>query len=286
MPRRKRLEPIPVSVTGADIGKRIATRRIELGLTQVQLAQNIGLIQSLISAYERGIIRLTADMIVRFVQILGVSADFLLGIDCSAPDVPFPLKFTKRMAGIKKLTPSTQRIVFRLIDIYLIDESTNNQKPVHTEPEENRQDTVGTPRVSIDLKKQPLAMKPFQPSWNYEDREMLKMYYPRLGKKEILELFEKKSWGDCCVEAERLGIKRLVDDYKISRVKVKRRKKVSPRGPVYRWTDEDRRVIRAMYPEADKKDILCKLKHRTWDSIQKEASRQKIKRLVHDDDFL
>jgi transcriptional regulator with XRE-family HTH domain len=127
MPRRKRLEPTPVSVTDIDIGKRIAARRTELGLTQVQLATNMGLIQSLVSAYERGVLRLNAEMLVRFTQVLGVSADYLLGVDQPEPEKAFALKFTKRMSGIKKLPESTQRHVLRMIDIYLAGEKDESK---------------------------------------------------------------------------------------------------------------------------------------------------------------
>jgi hypothetical protein len=46
--------------------------------------------------------------------------------------------------------------------------------------------------------------------WSTEEQEMLKMYFPRLREKEILEVLEGRSWLECCREAERLGIKRLV----------------------------------------------------------------------------
>jgi len=48
------------------------------------------------------------------------------------------------------------------------------------------------------------------------------------------------------------------------------------------WSDEDRVVLKQLYPEAEKEEILKALngqyKHKTWSAIQKEASRLKITR--------
>ena len=52
--------------------------RRERGFTQRELADNAGLIQTLASDYERGKLRLNADMILRFATALEVSTDELL----------------------------------------------------------------------------------------------------------------------------------------------------------------------------------------------------------------
>lgn len=48
------------------------------------------------------------------------------------------------------------------------------------------------------------------------------------------------------------------------------------------WSDEDREILRRVYPASDKKEILNALndqyRKKTWPAIQKEASRQGIKR--------
>jgi transcriptional regulator with XRE-family HTH domain len=279
MPRPKRLEPIPVAITDVYIGKLITQRRTELGLTQAQLAKNMGLIQSLISAYERGILRMTVEMLVRFAQVLNVPVQYFLSADKPNPETKFSFKITKRMAGIAKLSAQTQRHLLRVIDIYINSETSDEQNDSTPEAKEEELNNALRPlRKQHSLEKR----EPASLAWTYEDHEMLKMYYPRLGKKEILELFPKRSWSECCAEAESMGIKRLVDDFEIYRYAAKHRKKGDPRGPTYSWTEEDRRIVRNLYPSAPKTDILSKLKHRTWHSIQKEASRQKIKRDIRD----
>jgi len=47
-------------------------------------------------------------------------------------------------------------------------------------------------------------------SWTDVEREMLKMYFPALKEKDILDVLSGHTWSECCKEAERLGIKRLV----------------------------------------------------------------------------
>lgn len=50
------------------------------------------------------------------------------------------------------------------------------------------------------------------------------------------------------------------------------------------WSDEDREILKKLYPSAEKKEILqalnLKTRTKTWSAIQKEASRLKIKREV------
>ena len=48
------------------------------------------------------------------------------------------------------------------------------------------------------------------------------------------------------------------------------------------WSDEDKETLKKLYPEATKEEILKALnseyKKKSWQAIQKEASRLKIKR--------
>src|SRR5438034_2484544 len=62
------------------VGQRLARLRRERGLTQVELAERLGIAQPIVSDYERGELRLHGQLIVRLTEILGVSADELLGL--------------------------------------------------------------------------------------------------------------------------------------------------------------------------------------------------------------
>ncbi len=63
------------------LGKRIAALRKERGYTQVELADQLGGIQAVISDYERGKLRPHPDMIVRLAKALRVSTDEMLGVN-------------------------------------------------------------------------------------------------------------------------------------------------------------------------------------------------------------
>jgi transcriptional regulator with XRE-family HTH domain len=77
MPRvsRLKLPPIP---THESIGERVARIRKERGFTQVELAEKIGVIESIVSAIERDVLKLSAEMAVRFALAREVTTDDLL----------------------------------------------------------------------------------------------------------------------------------------------------------------------------------------------------------------
>lgn len=61
-----------------EIGRRIAARRNQLGLTQAQVAELSGLTQQFFASIETGRKNMRADSIIKVSKALGVSTDFLL----------------------------------------------------------------------------------------------------------------------------------------------------------------------------------------------------------------
>ena len=101
-------------------GKRLAKIRKAKGYTQVELAEKMGIIQVLISDYERDKLRPHHEMIIRFARALEVSADELLGLETSEnPSAGTSLKLLRRMKKIETLPPSQQKILLRTIDTFL-----------------------------------------------------------------------------------------------------------------------------------------------------------------------
>ena len=78
MPTRSKLKLKPVDMGDESLGQRLARLRKERGWTQKQIAERTGLIQELVSNYETDKLRLNADMILRFAEVLEVSTDELL----------------------------------------------------------------------------------------------------------------------------------------------------------------------------------------------------------------
>jgi transcriptional regulator with XRE-family HTH domain len=120
MPRKSRLKLPPVSLGNQSVGQRLACLRKQRGLTQVQLAEKIGIIQALVSAYELDRLRLNADMLVRFTQALRVSADEILGLKKPKGNGHTPsLKVARRMKRIDSLPREKQRALLNTIDTLL-----------------------------------------------------------------------------------------------------------------------------------------------------------------------
>ncbi len=63
------------------IAQRLVRLRKERGITQAQMATLLGVSQPVVSDYERGALRLHGELILKVAEILGVSADELLGRD-------------------------------------------------------------------------------------------------------------------------------------------------------------------------------------------------------------
>src|SRR5271165_7116453 len=78
MPRVSRLKLPPLELGGERIGERVARLRKERGCTQMELAEKVGIIQTIVSAIETNALKLSAEMAIRFALALGVSTDDLL----------------------------------------------------------------------------------------------------------------------------------------------------------------------------------------------------------------
>ena len=64
-----------------DFGSRLKELRTQAGLTQLQLAQRIGITKSVVSFYELQERTPSPDVLVKLAGIFSVSTDYLLGLD-------------------------------------------------------------------------------------------------------------------------------------------------------------------------------------------------------------
>jgi len=120
MARRSKLKLPPVDLGGETLGQRIARLRKERGYTQTELAERIGIIQALVSDYECGKLRLTAEMAIRFAMALEVSTDELLRPNGSKPLRRKPSRrVLRRMEKIQELPPRRQYFVLKALDALL-----------------------------------------------------------------------------------------------------------------------------------------------------------------------
>lgn len=121
MPRKSRLKLPPLGLGKETLGERLARIRKEKGVTQVELADRVGIVQNLVSAYECGRLRLQAEMAIRFAKTLGVSADELLGLKKPAQEAGTVRnrRLRRSVQEIEKLPRRDQEALLRTIEAFL-----------------------------------------------------------------------------------------------------------------------------------------------------------------------
>ncbi len=105
---------------GETLGERLARLRRERGITQVEMAEKLGVVQPVVSDYERGELRLHGQLIVDLTRILRVSADELLGLEKPRQDSPVRnRRLLRRMQELERLPKRDQQALLRTIDAFL-----------------------------------------------------------------------------------------------------------------------------------------------------------------------
>jgi transcriptional regulator with XRE-family HTH domain len=101
--------------------ERLARLRKERGWTQVELAERVGITQRLVSDYERGRLRLNADIVVRLANALEVATDELLQPDGQKHPLRRKpsLRVLRRLEKIEKLPLHQQSTLLKTIDTFL-----------------------------------------------------------------------------------------------------------------------------------------------------------------------
>lgn len=120
MPPKSRLQLPKVDLGTESFGERLTRLRKSRGLTQVELAEQMGLIQSLISDYENDKLRPHGEMVARFALTLEVSTDELLGVKPSKLNGRKPSrKVLRRLERIEALPAHQQATLLKTIDTFL-----------------------------------------------------------------------------------------------------------------------------------------------------------------------
>lgn len=92
-----------------DLGARLAKLRKASGLSQLQLAEKLGVTQPLISRYEKGDRRMYDDLIIETAKALGVTPNDLLGVAPSKPIAPELQSVSRRMIKYLKKVEALPR---------------------------------------------------------------------------------------------------------------------------------------------------------------------------------
>ncbi len=120
MPKRATITKPPLDYNGETIGQRLARLRKERGFTQVELAEQLGTRQTLITAYETDRRALSAEMAVHLALALDVSTDELLHPKVRKKAAKKPsLKIVRRMEQIEQLPENKQTFILTALDSLL-----------------------------------------------------------------------------------------------------------------------------------------------------------------------
>lgn len=106
-----------------DLGQRIAALRRDRGLTQVQLAEALGVAQQTLAHYEAGRLRLLAGALPKLAEQLDVNVEELVGTPHArkqprAKRGPVP-KVQQQLEQVAQLPRADQRAVMRVLDSML-----------------------------------------------------------------------------------------------------------------------------------------------------------------------
>ncbi len=100
-----------------ELGGRIARLRKDCHLTQVQLAETLGVSQPTMNAYELGQRRVPVSALPVLARTLGVGLEELLGESSAATKKRGPApKFQQQVERLARLPKAQQRMVMQMLD--------------------------------------------------------------------------------------------------------------------------------------------------------------------------
>ena len=103
-------------------GKRLQEIRKRRGLSQVEVAERLGIHQSLISQYERGYLRLHGALLVRLAEVLKTTPDEILVAKKprgNGEDKTLDRRFVRRLRKLDKLSAHEKKLLLGTIDAFL-----------------------------------------------------------------------------------------------------------------------------------------------------------------------
>jgi transcriptional regulator with XRE-family HTH domain len=120
---RPRTPAVEVPVDEKVIGERLRELRKRQGMSQAELAAELGLNQTAVSDYETGAARIHAAMLAALARVLRTSADEILGLSPTrtaraaspAPD----RRFLRRLERLHQLSRRDQQALLGTIDAFL-----------------------------------------------------------------------------------------------------------------------------------------------------------------------
>jgi len=116
---------VPTSMTSEEreffqaMGERIAEARKALGMTQAQLADELGVAQQVVASYEVGRHRVPASFLPRLARTLAIPVEELIGEETQRSKRGPAPKLLQQIERIHRLPKAQQRFVMQMIDTAL-----------------------------------------------------------------------------------------------------------------------------------------------------------------------
>lgn len=105
------------------LGKQVADLRKEMGMTQTQLAETLGISQQLIAAYEAGSRKIPASMLPTLAKLFAVPMDELVGIK-EAPTKRGPApRLQQQMEQIAQMPKAKQKLAMDMLEAIIQQQS-------------------------------------------------------------------------------------------------------------------------------------------------------------------
>ena len=99
-----------------ELGLRIAKRRKELGLTQIELAERIEATQKIVTSYERATRQMPAWRLPVIAQALETTPEELLGVGEQKRGRGRESRLEQQLERLKQLPRSEQQFVMKMLD--------------------------------------------------------------------------------------------------------------------------------------------------------------------------
>ena len=101
------------------LGQRIAERRKALGMTQVQLAEHLGVAQQTMAHYEGGTLRIAVALLLPLSSLLGMSLEELVGTSAKPGKRGPAPRLQQQLEQVSRLPRAQQRFVMQMLDTVL-----------------------------------------------------------------------------------------------------------------------------------------------------------------------
>jgi len=99
-----------------DLGERIVNRRKELGMTQTELGEMVGVTQQVIASYETARRQIPAWRVTELAKALDMPLEALMGLHARAPKRGPKSVLEKQVSALQRLPKKDQELASQLLD--------------------------------------------------------------------------------------------------------------------------------------------------------------------------